>query len=275
MVRSRARQPGGPNFSIPAWPNTLRTHRRPSSRRPGRSRSAAAASSSCATRAAEGPTVMLLHGWMASADLNWHAAYDDLAEADTASWPSTTAVTAAGCARSTRSGWPTAPPTPPPSCASSASPRPWSSATRWAARSPSWSRATIPTWWADSCSAAPPSTGRSPRSAASGGPWARSGWASPSLRGPCSRLHAPRRPGRIRPHRLAAIRGHAPQREGHRRDRPRARPIRLAAVAGATCTCDSRAVALTTRERSRLAAQATRARRPRLGGGTEVAHHPS
>jgi pimeloyl-ACP methyl ester carboxylesterase len=29
----------------------------------------------------QGPTVMLLHGWMASADLNWHGAYDDLAEA--------------------------------------------------------------------------------------------------------------------------------------------------------------------------------------------------
>jgi 3-oxoadipate enol-lactonase len=29
----------------------------------------------------EGPTVMLLHGWMASADLNWHGAYDDLAAA--------------------------------------------------------------------------------------------------------------------------------------------------------------------------------------------------
>ena len=27
------------------------------------------------------PTVMLLHGWMVSADLNWHAAYDDLAGA--------------------------------------------------------------------------------------------------------------------------------------------------------------------------------------------------
>ncbi len=29
----------------------------------------------------DGPAVMLLHGWMASADLNWHGAYDDLAEA--------------------------------------------------------------------------------------------------------------------------------------------------------------------------------------------------
>jgi 3-oxoadipate enol-lactonase len=29
----------------------------------------------------EGPTVMLLHGWMASADLNWGAAYADLVEA--------------------------------------------------------------------------------------------------------------------------------------------------------------------------------------------------
>ncbi len=29
----------------------------------------------------EGPALMLLHGWMASADMNWHGAYDDLAEA--------------------------------------------------------------------------------------------------------------------------------------------------------------------------------------------------
>lgn len=29
----------------------------------------------------EGPAVMLLHGWMASADLNWHGAYGDLADA--------------------------------------------------------------------------------------------------------------------------------------------------------------------------------------------------
>jgi 3-oxoadipate enol-lactonase len=29
----------------------------------------------------QGPAVMLLHGWMASADLNWHGAYRDLAEA--------------------------------------------------------------------------------------------------------------------------------------------------------------------------------------------------
>jgi 3-oxoadipate enol-lactonase len=29
----------------------------------------------------DGPAVMLLHGWMVSADLNWHAAYDPLAQA--------------------------------------------------------------------------------------------------------------------------------------------------------------------------------------------------
>src|SRR5256714_12666707 len=29
----------------------------------------------------DGPAVMLLHGWMASADLNWCGAYDDLASA--------------------------------------------------------------------------------------------------------------------------------------------------------------------------------------------------
>lgn len=29
----------------------------------------------------DGTPVMLLHGWMASADLNWHAAYDDLSDA--------------------------------------------------------------------------------------------------------------------------------------------------------------------------------------------------
>src|SRR5437763_6952256 len=29
----------------------------------------------------DGPAVMLLHGWMATADLNWHAAYGDLSDA--------------------------------------------------------------------------------------------------------------------------------------------------------------------------------------------------
>src|ERR1700750_1575267 len=29
----------------------------------------------------DGPAVMLLHGWMASADLNWHGAYGDLSDA--------------------------------------------------------------------------------------------------------------------------------------------------------------------------------------------------
>ena len=43
-----------------------------------------------------------------------------------------------------------------------------SSATRWAARSPSWSPATTPTSSAGSCSAAPPSTARTPRRAK---PW--------------------------------------------------------------------------------------------------------
>ncbi|MFZ0043916.1 MAG: hypothetical protein WAK93_21580, partial [Solirubrobacteraceae bacterium] len=29
----------------------------------------------------DGPTVMLLHGWLVSADLNWHGAYAALADA--------------------------------------------------------------------------------------------------------------------------------------------------------------------------------------------------
>ncbi len=53
---------------------------------------------------------MLLHGWIASADLNWWTAYDDLRRAPaTGCWRSTTAATAADCARWSRSGWPTAP----------------------------------------------------------------------------------------------------------------------------------------------------------------------
>ncbi len=120
---------------------------------------------------------MLLHGWMATADLNWVGAYARSGRAPaTGCWPSTTAAMGAACGRSSRSGSPTAPPTRPPCCASSASaPRP-SSATRWAARSPSSWRATIPTWSAASCSAAPPSTGRTRGRSARSRRWARSDW---------------------------------------------------------------------------------------------------
>ena len=62
----------------------------------------------------DGTVVMLLHGWIATADLNWWAAYGDLAAPAIACWRSTTAATGAGCARSSRSGSSTAPPTPPP-----------------------------------------------------------------------------------------------------------------------------------------------------------------
>ena len=65
----------------------------------------------------DGPPVMLLHGWMASADLNWCGGLRRISTTPaTACWPSTTAATAAGCARWHRSGWPTARPTPPRRC---------------------------------------------------------------------------------------------------------------------------------------------------------------
>ena len=56
---------------------------------------------------------MLLHGWMASADLNWGVLYDDLVRRAIGCWRSITAATAAGCGRWPRSGSSIAPPTPP------------------------------------------------------------------------------------------------------------------------------------------------------------------
>ena len=66
------------------------------------------------------PTVMLLHGWMVTADLNWHGAYDALVGRrlpGAGGRPSRPRPRA--CAPSPGSGWRTAPPTPPRSCASS------------------------------------------------------------------------------------------------------------------------------------------------------------
>jgi 3-oxoadipate enol-lactonase len=52
----------------------------------------------------DGPPVLLLHGWMFSADLNFWRTYQPLADAGFRVLPSTTAVTAVGSARMRRSG---------------------------------------------------------------------------------------------------------------------------------------------------------------------------
>ena len=51
----------------------------------------------------DGPALLLLHGWMVSADLNWITSTTRCATPDTASSRSTTAATAAGFAARRRS----------------------------------------------------------------------------------------------------------------------------------------------------------------------------
>ena len=91
------------------------------------------------------PTVMLLHGWMVTADLNWHGAYEALVAAGYR----VLAVDHRGHGRGLRAlssfRLEAVPPMPPRSCASSASVRRSSWATRWAAPSPSSWPATTPT----------------------------------------------------------------------------------------------------------------------------------
>src|SRR5581483_4371315 len=107
-----------------------------------------------------GPPVMLLHGWTASADLNWWACYRDLQDAGYR----VLAIDHRGHGRGLRTYDPftlTACAADPPrrSRRWTARPRP-SLVIRWEARSRSWSRAIIPMRSPASCSARPPSTGR-------------------------------------------------------------------------------------------------------------------
>ena len=93
----------------------------------------------------DGPAVMLLHGWMASADLNWCGAYGALADAGYRVLAIDHRGHGRGLRRSRRFASPTAPLTPPRRCERWTWRRRSSSATRWAARSPSWSPATTRT----------------------------------------------------------------------------------------------------------------------------------
>ena len=178
----------------------------------------------------DGPPVLLLHGWMFSADLNWYRTYG-----------------AAGRGRLPRAG--RRPPRPRARAAHAASRsaerlrrrrrraararsrsrRCSRSATRWAARSRRCSPATTPSGWPASCSCATAMDWSGPRCGRSGARWRRCGSmglapeclaaraagpaASPTRRSP----PGPRRSS------AAAI-------GRHRRGRPRARPLRLAPV---------------------------------------------
>ena len=85
------------------------------------------------------PVVVLLHGWLVTADLNWHAAYAPLHEAGYRVLALDHRGHGRGLRPLVRSGSPTAPPMSPRSLRTLSSVPPPSSATRWAARSPSWS----------------------------------------------------------------------------------------------------------------------------------------
>ena len=98
------------------------------------------------------PTVLLLHGWLASAGLNWFTAYDMLGDVQRAS-PPTSAATAGACARGGASRSPTAPTTSPPCSTSSTPVRSSPSATASAARSPSCCGGAAPTSSTASCCA--------------------------------------------------------------------------------------------------------------------------
>ena len=161
-----------------------------------------AASCSCATPVGDGPVVMLLHGWVASADLNWCGAYDALAAAGYRvlaidhrghgrGLRPLVAVPADRLRRRRRRR----------AAGRSAPRRRSSSATRWAARSPSWWRATTSTSSAGSClERNRPALAGSPRRAV---PSRRSAWSGVPLsvapRCDLASRPAPRRPGRLAP----------------------------------------------------------------------------
>ena len=127
------------------------------------------------------PVVVLLHGWLVTADLNWHTAYGPLSEAGYRvlaldhrghgrGLRPLVPFRLADCAADVAALLRTLGSVPPPS-----------SATRWAARSLNWSlgitRTSSPGW----CSAAPASTSRIRTRSGSGSGWAlpASRWASP------------------------------------------------------------------------------------------------
>ena len=59
------------------------------------------------------PTVLLLHGWIASGGLNWFTAFDALGEQLPRARARPCAATGGASARAGASAWPTAPTTPP------------------------------------------------------------------------------------------------------------------------------------------------------------------
>ena len=135
----------------------------------------------------DGPPVMLLHGWMASADLNWCGAYDALDDAGYRVLALDHRGHGRGLRPLSRSGWSIAPATPRPRCARSTPRRRSSSATRWAARSPSWSRAIILTWSPGWCSSGTAQHCQDPRRASV---WRAMGASGSASRSPPAALLA-------------------------------------------------------------------------------------